>query len=171
MLISTFGLHAVVVYRFGRWLISGATHPVHRLRLVLFPLYWLLCAFVRIAYDVRLDLSADIGPGLRLWHFGGVQLSNCRLGECCTIHQRVRIKSNGSAAGPSVGDRVWIGPHAQIVGAHRIGSGAIIGAGSVLGRDVPERAVVMGDPARVVANDYDNSALLGLPPQQRIQPR
>lgn len=46
---------------------------------------------------------------------------------------------------------VWIGARAIILnGCHRIGHGAIIGAGSVVTKDVPDYAVVAGNPARVI---------------------
>ena len=85
------GLQAVIVYRLGHWLLQGTKSPKRWIRIPLFPIYWLLNAYVRGAYDIHLELSASIGPGLHLWHFGGVRLSSCTLGRCCTIHQRVQI--------------------------------------------------------------------------------
>ena len=49
-----------------------------------------------------------------------------------------------------IGDRVWIGSKVCILPGVRIGDDAIIGAGSVVTRDVPARAVVAGTPARVL---------------------
>ena len=47
-------------------------------------------------------------------------------------------------------DFVWVGAHAIILGGVTIGEGAIIGAGSVVFKDVPDYAVVFGNPGRVV---------------------
>jgi acetyltransferase-like isoleucine patch superfamily enzyme len=47
-------------------------------------------------------------------------------------------------------DCVWIGPNATILKGVRIGAGAVIEPGSLVTRDVPARARVMGNPARVV---------------------
>jgi acetyltransferase-like isoleucine patch superfamily enzyme len=47
-------------------------------------------------------------------------------------------------------DDVWIGPNAAILKGVRIGAGAVIEPGSVVTRDVPERARVMGNPAQIV---------------------
>ena len=55
-----------------------------------------------------------------------------------------------SSLGITVGDDVWIGSHVVVLDGVRIGSHAVVGAGSVVTRDVPEWAVVVGNPARVV---------------------
>jgi acetyltransferase-like isoleucine patch superfamily enzyme len=47
-------------------------------------------------------------------------------------------------------DDVWIGPNATILKGVRIGSGAWIEAGSLVTRDVPPRARIMGNPAQVI---------------------
>ncbi len=49
-----------------------------------------------------------------------------------------------------IGDRVSIGTSATILGGIKIGKNAIIGAGSVVTKDVPENAVVAGNPAKVI---------------------
>ncbi len=49
-----------------------------------------------------------------------------------------------------IGDNVWIGNRATILGGVTIGEGAVIGAGSVVTKDVPPNAVVAGNPARVI---------------------
>jgi len=51
-----------------------------------------------------------------------------------------------------VEDEAWIGAHVTLLPGVRVGKGAIIGAGSVVTRDVPANAVAMGVPARVVRN-------------------
>ncbi len=55
-----------------------------------------------------------------------------------------------SSLGITVGDDVWIGSHVVVLDGVTIGSHAVVGAGSVVTRDVPEWAVVVGNPARVV---------------------
>jgi maltose O-acetyltransferase len=49
-----------------------------------------------------------------------------------------------------IGDDVWIGTHAVILPGVNIGKGAVIGAGSIVTKDVPENAIVAGIPARIV---------------------
>lgn len=49
-----------------------------------------------------------------------------------------------------IGKDVWIGGHASILPGVTIGDGAVVGAGAVVTKDVPPRAVVAGVPARVI---------------------
>jgi acetyltransferase-like isoleucine patch superfamily enzyme len=49
-------------------------------------------------------------------------------------------------------DFVWVGCHAIILGGVTIGEGAVIGAGSVVFKDVPDYGIVFGNPARVVGH-------------------
>lgn len=51
---------------------------------------------------------------------------------------------------PVIGNDVLIGVHAQILGDVNIGNKAIIGAGAVVIADVPEKAIVVGCPAKVI---------------------
>ena len=58
--------------------------------------------------------------------------------------------AGGRSAAIEVGDDVWIGTRTVILGGARIGTGAIIGAGAVVDFEVPDYAIVAGNPARVV---------------------
>lgn len=158
---NNYGFQALMVYRLGRWLRFAKRNPAKQgFALLLWPFYWLLSAVVRKAYDIRLELSADIGPGLRIYHFGGIRLRDCRLGANCIIHQEVLIESaEDDRGGPQLSDGVWIGPHARIIGCVRIDNGATVGAGALVTKDVPARCLVLGNPARVAHFDYDNAAL------------
>ena len=157
------GLQAVLVYRFGRLLCAA------RRRVVLWPLlpfgwliYGLAMLWVRHAYGIRIALSADIGAGFWIGHFGGVEVVNCRLGERCSVGQQTRIGRVEDVNGPFIGDGAWIGAHARISGPVRVGEGVTIAPGARVTRNVPDRALVVGDPARVVFRGYDNT---------QIQPR
>lgn len=75
--------------------------------------------------------------------------STARIGANCNFSPFTVIGSNqGQAA--TIGDCVYIGPHVSIVEDITIGDGAVIGAGAVVIRDVPENAVVVGNPGRVL---------------------
>jgi UDP-3-O-[3-hydroxymyristoyl] glucosamine N-acyltransferase len=70
---------------------------------------------------------------------------NCRIGRGALIIACAEI-----SGGVSVGLGAWVGPNASILQKLKIGDGALIGLGAVVTKDVPERAVVAGNPARVL---------------------
>lgn len=156
------GLQALLGYRLGRALLLARDWRFWLLLPFGWLLYFLISRYVRIAFDIRLDLSADIGPGLYIGHFGNIRVANCTLGTHCSIAQSVHIRPAATGAGPIVGDRVWIGAHAQIIGPHRIGTGSTISAGAVIQKDVPEHSLSLGNPARVILRNYDNRSILGI---------
>jgi len=61
------------------------------------------------------------------------------------------LEQTRTSAGVSIGDGVWMGAGAKILDGVSVGSHAIVGAGAVVREDVPERAVAVGIPARVVS--------------------
>lgn len=155
------GLQALLVYRFGRLLRAWRRKPY---AWPVLPFGWLLylmaAELIRKCYDIRLALTADIGPGFWIGHFGGIELVNCRVGARCTVGQQSRVGSAAEADGPQVGEGVWIGAHARIQGRTRIGDGATIAPGAQVFKDIPSRALVVGNPGRVAARGYDNSAIV-----------
>jgi serine O-acetyltransferase len=162
---DNYGLQALLGYRLGRWLLRTRARPwLWPVWPVGWPLYFLISRYVRVAFDIRLELSADIGPGFYIGHFGGIVLRRCQIGTHCSISQSVQIapEAHSNSQGPRLGDRVWVGAHAKIIGTHQIGTGSTVSAGSVVKRDIPERTLCMGNPARVVMRDYDNSVILGV---------
>lgn len=155
-------LKALLVYRLGCWLSELRGKPKWWLLYILItPLLWLLTAYYRLAYDIYLEQSAEIGPGLFIAHFGGIRLRNCRIGEHCSIHQEVCLEPTGKDRnGPIIGNRVWVGAHVRIIGSVFVGDKATIGAGTLVTHNVSENCLFMGRPARVVQKEYDNSAFL-----------
>jgi serine O-acetyltransferase len=156
-------LQVLAVYRFGRW--AGqrpGRAPRSWLRPVLRLLYPPLRALIGRAYGIDLSPTADIGPGFYVGHGGGIEVRHCTIGAHCSIAQQTKIGPAASGGkGPTIGNRVWIGAHAHVRGPITIGDGATIAAGAHVSRDVPDRALVAGNPARVVRWCYDNSAILG----------
>jgi serine acetyltransferase len=90
----------------------------------------------------------DIGSGLALPHpFNIVIGSGVSLGADCTLMHNTTVQH---ARCTHIGDRVVLGTGCVVLADRRIGSDAMCGANSVVTRDVPERAVVVGAPAHVV---------------------
>jgi serine O-acetyltransferase len=140
---------AVWTYRFGRRIDRRAPGLAQRLWT---RCYWLLFRLVETAVGVSLPKAATIGPGLRIWHFGGIFLHpDTVIGANCTLRQGVTI-GNREAGGPVpvLGDDVDVGAYAQLLGGIRIGHGCKIGALSVVLCDVPDGATAVGSPARVI---------------------
>lgn len=111
---------------------------------------------LHLVTGIEIDTDAHIGPGLLIPHCGTIVIGAVRMGRCCNIAQGVtlgRSTMNDPAVTdvPMVGDRVWIGPGAVIAGPLTIGHDAVIGANSLLTRDVLPGSVVLGVPARVVS--------------------
>ena len=158
----SYGLRALIIYRFGRWLGRVQKQPLGWVIAALFyPVYWLLFAFVRKAYGINLDQSADIAPGFYINHFGGIDVKNCRIGAGCNIQQQVKLGANEIINGGLViGEGVYIGVHAQICTTVNVGDGATIGSGAVVTRDIPPHCLVLGTPGRIVQQDYDNRMFL-----------
>jgi serine O-acetyltransferase len=160
---DSYGLQALLAYRLGRYLLrAGRRYYLWPLLLLCWPIYYVLSRCARVAYDIRLELSADIGPGFYIGHFGAIRARRCRIGANCSIGQLTTISAAADGRGPVIGDRVWIGAHTQIVGPHRIGSDATVGAGSVIQGDIPARSLCLGNPARLVRHNYNNRRILRL---------
>ncbi|AXE38699.1 Serine acetyltransferase [Acidipropionibacterium virtanenii] len=155
--------HCVAIYRFGRLArAAGGRGPA--LGRALMATYRILNYGITHLDHLEISSHADIGPGLLLMHRHGIIIGPAVIGRNCVIHQNVTIGqrvAGGDHGVPRIGDNVWIGPGAVITGDIAVGDGVTISAGSVLSKDVPGRSLVAGNPARVIARDYDNSAMIG----------
>ena len=140
---------AVAVYRFGR---RNDRRQPGLLRWLGERSYWLAHRIVETLTGISLPKSADIGPGLRIYHFGNIFVhAQAKIGADCTLRQGVTIGSRHAGGGvPVLEDGVDLGPYAQVLGGVTIGRGAKIGAMSVVLVDVPAGATAVGVPARVV---------------------
>ena len=140
---------AIWLYRRGRRIDAMPPGPRRKLATAL---YWLQFRLIKPATGISLPKTASIGPGLRIWHFGGIFLhSNAVLGANCTLRQGVTI-GNRHEDGPTpvIGNNVDFGAYAQVLGGVRIGDNCRIGALSVVLCDVPDGATAVGAPARII---------------------
>ena len=108
-----------------------------------------------IKFGVGLDFRGEIGPGLFIGHFGGIFVNReAKIGRNCCISHGVTIgdaRRGRRKGAPTIGDNVFIGPGAVILGNVRVGDNAAIGANCVVTDDVPDSAVVVGAPGKVVS--------------------
>jgi serine acetyltransferase len=104
-----------------------------------------------------------VDEGVHLSNDGQLTIGARRIGRGTIIHDRVTIGFKAGAGAdppmPAVGENVWIGPDCVIYGDITIGDGATILPGTVLSMNVPARAVVAGNPARIIAREFDNAGL------------
>jgi len=140
---------AIWLYRRGRRLLARRDGPVKSVAL---KLYWILYRMVETAAGITLPVTAEIGPGLRILHFGNIVIHDkVVIGANCTLHHGVTIGNRRSGGlVPRLGDNVFVGAYAQILGDVRIGNNCKIGAMSVVLTDVPDGATAVGIPARIV---------------------
>jgi len=110
-------------------------------------------------YGISIPPETVIGSGFYIGHFGGIVVSpKSKIGKNCNISQGVTIgqTNRGSRKGfPIIGNNVYIGPGAKIIGGVTIGNDVAVGANCVVTKDVPDNAVVVGVPGRVIS--YDGS--------------
>jgi carbonic anhydrase/acetyltransferase-like protein (isoleucine patch superfamily) len=126
-------------------------------------------ADVLLAHSVGLHLRDDdavleIGAGSFVNHRSEVVAhERVVIGRDCLLAWDVQVLDSDSHSVDGaprtlpvvIGDRVWIGCRATVLKGVTIGDGAVVAAGSVVTGDVPSRALVAGNPARVVREDVD----------------
>lgn len=148
---------AIGCYRFGRWAYSDR-EPVKAPARVA---YLAVSKVVEIVTDVHIYPGNDIGPGLYIGHTGSIHLNpDAKLGKECTISHEVTLGSSagGREGAPVIGDRVYLGAGAKVIGAVTVGEGANVAANSLVVADVPAGATVMGVPARVMFRPQSEAA-------------
>jgi putative colanic acid biosynthesis acetyltransferase WcaB len=120
--------------------------------------WWLLgipyLAFYRISVEwilgIELRFGTRVGPRLRLFHGQSLIGADCTLRQSTTIGNKT-LANGLEGPSPVLGNGVDVGANAVILGAITIGDQAVIGAGAVVLKDVPARAVVAGNPARIIS--------------------
>jgi serine O-acetyltransferase len=136
----TDGTPAMIWYRLMQW--------ARRWRLA--PLEMLFNRLNTIFCGCIIGRGAEFGPGFVLIHALGVVINgSVRGGVGVKLEHQVTIGAEKGQS-PVLGDDVFVGAGAKIVGSVRIGSGAKIGANAVVLIDIPDGATAVGIPARVV---------------------
>jgi serine O-acetyltransferase len=148
---------AIVSYRLGQ---SCRRCRIPVLRPILVAMHALLHAMVTVVLGIYLPRGASIGPGLRIYHFGGIVVSpNAIIGSNCTLRNNVCIGNRyGRDDAPTIGDNVDFGVGSVVIGNIYVGNNARIGANAVVLIDVPENTSAVGVPARLVSKHSDVSS-------------
>lgn len=141
-------MNAITPYKLARQLYLSRIPVLPKL------IYYLMF----LVYNSSIPFKAEIGRGTRFGYGGmGVVIhERSRIGEDCIISQQVTI---GGRAGhinpPRVGNRVYVGAGAKLIGDIDIGDECVIGTNSVVMQNVPNRSVVAGIPARIIKSNID----------------
>ena len=103
------------------------------------------------------------GPGLSIAHHGTITVNGeARVGCNCRIDTQTTI-ADVRGRTPVLGDNVYVGSGARIVGGVRVGDEVAIGANAVVVEDVPDRVTVGGVPARVISRNGSRGVLQSPP--------
>jgi len=106
-------------------------------------------------YGFEIPPACKIGKGFYIGHFGRVRFDpnveigcNVNIGPGVTIGPTYRGKNKGV---PKIGNIVWIGTDAFIAGKIQIGNNVLIAPGAYVNFNVPDNAVVIGNPGKIVS--------------------
>jgi len=138
------GFHALFFYRLSNWLWRNR----------LFLLGRFVSHIGRFFTGVEIHPGATIGKGFFIDHGMGVVIGEtAEIGDNVTLYHGVTLGGTSWQKGkrhPTLEDNVVVGAGAKILGPFKVGKSSIIGAGSVVVREVPPYSTVIGIPGRVV---------------------
>jgi cysteinyl-tRNA synthetase len=138
------GFHAILIHRIS--------HALWKLKIPLIPR--LLSHISRFFTGIEIHPGAKIGAGFFIDHGMGVVIGEtAEIGENCLLYQGVTLGGTGKEKGkrhPTLGNNVVVGAGAKILGPIRIGNGVKIGANSVVLKSIPDYAIVVGVPGRII---------------------
>lgn len=103
---------------------------------------------------IQIALGHSVGAGIMFPHFSGIVVNGgAKIGKNCTIFQNVTIGSvRGPKGGvPTIGDNVVLCAGSCVIGNVHIGNNVLIGAHALVVEDIPDNAVVVGNPARIIS--------------------
>ena len=107
--------------------------------------------------SVRLRITIGVNTcdkGLSIAHINGININhNAKIGKNCRIHEGVTIGASGGNIAPVIGDNVFLGSGAKVMGNVRVANRCAIGANAVVVKSVLEEGItVAGVPAKKISN-------------------
>jgi serine O-acetyltransferase len=110
---------------------------------------------IEYRFGISIPYNTEIGHGLYIGHYGGIVISpEAKIGKNCNLNHGVTVGSTygGKHPGtPIIGDNVYLGPGSKVIGGIMIGNNVAIGANCVVTNSMPDNAVVVGVPGRVIS--------------------
>ena len=116
-------------------------------------------------HGIEIPTCCRIGKGLYLGHVYNITINGgAVLGEKCNIHKGVTIglEARGSRMGtPTIGNRVWIGVNATVVGKITIGDDVMIAPNAFVNCDIPSHSIVIGNPCVIRYREKATEGYIG----------
>lgn len=113
---------------------------------------------IKSRHGLEISYRTQIGKGLYIGHPFNITINEAAIiGENCNLHKGVTIgqENRGKRKGaPVIGDCVWIGINATIVGKITIGNDVLIAPNTYVNCDIPDHSVVFGNPCIIKHCDY-----------------
>lgn len=139
-------LWIITIYRIGNF-VYYSNMPDFTKKIFLLILNIIKKIFVEFIFHVEIPFKCKIGLGLRLMHPQGIVIhKNVEIGKNCTIFHQVTIGSNEHSENPNlvakIGNNVYIGCGAKIIGNVIIGDNSKIGANAVVVKDILTESTV-----------------------------
>ena len=131
---------------------------LYRLRFPILP--YMTTLFIRLIFACYIPYSANIGKNLILAYGGlGIILhGRVQIGNKCHLNQHVTIGGTSKKKEvPILGDNVYVGAGAKILGPVKIGDNVVVGANAVVLDSIPSNSLAVGVPAKVVKTGINKS--------------
>ena len=118
----------------------------------------------RLRYGLEISPTSKIGKGLYLGHAFNITVNHsATIGDWCNLHKGVVIgrENRGKRKGvPHLGNKVWVGINAAIVGNVSIGDDVLIAPNSYVNCDVPSHSVVFGNPCIIIHREISTEGYI-----------
>lgn len=141
------GLHAIWSHRIAHWFYKKKLFFIARS----------ISQISRFFTGIEIHPGAKIGRRFFIDHGMGVVIGEtCEIGDNVVLYQGVTLGGTGKEKGkrhPTLKDNVLVASGAKVLGSITIGENSKVGAGSVVLKDVPPNATVVGIPGKVVIQD------------------
>lgn len=125
-------------------------------------------------YGYQINPNTRIGKGLYIVHCGPVVINGkTKIGDNCTLSHIVNIgqTNRGAKAGcPQIGNRVFIGTGAVVIGKIVIGNDVLIAPNAFVNFDVPDNSIVIGNPAVIKKRENATEGYINYAFPERITP-
>jgi len=144
------GFWAIATHRFGNWRMGIRSKL---LRAPFTIIYRVVYTFIRLFMGIELPYVTLLGRRVRIWHHGGIFIGARSIGDEVQLRHNTTIgvlHRGTDEFKPIIGHRVDIGPGVAILGSVEVGDDVVIGANSVVAKEVPAESTDSGVPARPV---------------------